>query len=88
MEAGGGIKNKQMKIHVFGGLKDYFTSEFDLTGIVRNTDELKAALLVINGQAGPLLSACRFAIADGFIDNEFKLNENDIIVVIPPSSGG
>ena len=31
-----------MKIHVYAGLKDYFQPEFEVEGIVRNTDELKA----------------------------------------------
>ena len=74
-----------MKIHVFGGLKDYFLPEFDLSTVVSNIEELKAALLVINGNAGSILSGCRFAVADGFIDSAFKLKEHDIIVIIPPA---
>jgi sulfur-carrier protein len=78
-----------MKIHVYAGLKDYFQPEFEISGeFVRNTDELKALLLTLNDKAGELLSACRFAVEEGFIDNEFKLNEYDTIVIIPPSSGG
>ena len=77
-----------MKIHVFGGLRDFFSSEFDLAGEVRNTDELKTALVAINDGASKILSGCRFAVADGFIDNEFRLKHDDIIVIIPPSSGG
>jgi molybdopterin synthase sulfur carrier subunit len=77
-----------MKIHVYAGLKDYFTSEFELAGVVNNTDELKARLLAINGQAGTILSSCRFAVEEGFIDNDFKLHEHDTVVIIPPSSGG
>ena len=77
-----------MRIHVFGGLKDYFLPEFDLAAAVGNTEELKTALLAINASAGTILSACRFAVADGFIDAAFRLKEQDIIVIIPPSSGG
>lgn len=77
-----------MKIHVYAGLKDYFQPEFFLAGEVNNTDELKARLLVINDQAGALLSSCRFAVEEGFIDNQFKLKENDTVIIVPPSSGG
>jgi molybdopterin synthase sulfur carrier subunit len=77
-----------MKIHVYAALKDYFTPEFELAGEVRNTDELKTRLLAINGQAEVLLSSCRFAVEEGFIDNDFKLKENDTVIIIPPSSGG
>lgn len=77
-----------MKIHVYAGLKDYFQPEFEVREFVSNTDELKALLLTLNDKAGEILSSCRFAVEEGFIDNEFKLNEYDTIVIIPPSSGG
>ncbi|HWB91471.1 MAG TPA: MoaD/ThiS family protein [Puia sp.] len=77
-----------MKIHVYAGLKDYFLPEFEVEDIIRNTDELKALLLTINGKAEALLSTCRFAVEEGFIDNAYNLKNNDTIVIIPPSSGG
>lgn len=77
-----------MKIHVYAGLKDYFQPEFELEGVARNTDELRTLLLAINDKAETILASCRFAVEEGFIDNQFKLNENDTIVIIPPSSGG
>ncbi|HXB06277.1 MAG TPA: MoaD/ThiS family protein [Puia sp.] len=77
-----------MKIHVYAGLKDYFEPEFEVSELVRNTDELKALLLTLNDKAGDILSSCRFAVEEGFIDNAFKLNEHDTVVIIPPSSGG
>lgn len=77
-----------MKIHVYAGLKDYFQPEFEVQGLVRNTDDLVAVLLTLNDKAGKILSSCRFAVEEGFIDNAFKLNEHDTVVIIPPSSGG
>lgn len=77
-----------MKIHVYAGLKDYFQPEFELAGEVRNTDALKARLLAINAEANSLLATCRFAVEEGFIDNQFKLKENDTVIIVPPSSGG
>lgn len=77
-----------MKIHVYAGLKDYFQPEFEVSETVNNTDELKAHLLTLNNKAGDILSSCRFAVEEGFIDNEFKLHGHDTIVIIPPSSGG
>ena len=47
-----------MKIHVYAGLKDYFQPEFEVESVVRNTDELKALLVTINGKAEPILSFC------------------------------
>ena len=77
-----------MKIHVYAALKDYFQPEFEVRELVRNTDELKAVLLTLNDKAGDILSSCRFAVEEGFIDNAFKLNDQDTVVIIPPSSGG
>ncbi len=77
-----------MKIHVYAGLKDYFLPEFELTEEVLNIDQLKACLLAINGQAGKLLAACRFAVQEGFIDNSYKFKANETVIVVPPSSGG
>jgi molybdopterin synthase sulfur carrier subunit len=77
-----------MKIHVYAILKDYFSPEFELNGLARNTDELKLRLLEINNEAKQVLDNCRFAIEEGFIDHDHKLKENDTVIIIPPSSGG
>jgi molybdopterin synthase sulfur carrier subunit len=77
-----------MKIHVYAGLKDHFEPEFELAGAVHNTDELKLRLQGLNASAGELLKNCRFAVEEGFIDNDYKLKEHDTVIIIPPSSGG
>jgi molybdopterin synthase sulfur carrier subunit len=81
-------KETTMKIHVYAGLKDYFEPEFEVEGEARNTDELKTLLLAINDKAEAMLSSCRFAVEEGFIDNAYKLKSHETIVIIPPSSGG
>lgn len=77
-----------MKIHVYAGLKDYFLPEFELPDEVLNIDQLRACLMTINGQAGSLLAACRFAVEEGFIDNSYKFKAHETVIVVPPSSGG
>jgi molybdopterin synthase sulfur carrier subunit len=77
-----------MKIHVYAALKDHFDQEFELDGAVTNTDELKLRLQNLNANAAEILKSCRFAVEEGFIDNQFKLKENDTVIIIPPSSGG
>jgi molybdopterin synthase sulfur carrier subunit len=77
-----------MKIHVYATLKDYFSSEFELATIAHNTEELKRDLVQLNDQAEQLLNSCRFAVEEGFIDNDYKLKENDTVIIIPPASGG
>jgi len=77
-----------MKIYVYAVLKDYFLPEFELAEEVLNIDQLRACLLAINAQAGKLLSTCRFAVEDGFIDNTYKFKAHETVIVVPPSSGG
>ena len=77
-----------MKIHVYAVLKDYFEPEFEMAGKIRNTEELKAELLAINANAVGVLANCRFAVEEGFIDNEYKFKPHDTVIIIPPSSGG
>jgi molybdopterin synthase sulfur carrier subunit len=77
-----------MKVKVYAALKEHFKPEFEVTESVRNTDELKNFLQAINAKSAEILNSCRFAVKDTFIDNEFKLQENDTVVIIPPSSGG
>jgi len=59
-----------------------------LEGVIRNIEELKTRLLAINEKASKILASCRFAVEEGFIDNDFKLKEHATVVIIPPSSGG
>jgi hypothetical protein len=77
-----------MTIHVYAGLKDYFSPEFELPDDVYDIDALRACMLAINDQAGNLLAACRFAVEDGFIDNTYKFKAHETVIVVPPSSGG
>jgi len=77
-----------MTIHVYAGLKDYFSPEFELADEVYDIDQLRACLLAINEQAGKLLAASRFAVEDGFIDNTYKFKAHETVIVVPPSSGG
>lgn len=77
-----------MKIYVYAGLKDYFLPEFEVADEVGNIDQLKACLLAINEGAAKLLAACRFAVEEGFIDNNYKFKSHETVIVVPPSSGG
>jgi len=77
-----------MKIEVFAILKDYFEKQFFITEDVRNIESLKSYLLAKNPDAEPVLNACRFAVADEFVENTYELKKDDSISIIPPGSGG
>jgi len=81
-------KQELMTIRVFAGVKDYFAREFQVSGPIYDTAALKEHLLDLNPAASDLLSICRFAVNDEFIDNLSQLNEHDTICILPPGSGG
>lgn len=77
-----------MKVQVFAVLKDYFEKDFELHNPIKDIFGLKEQLIKLNPAASSLLNICRFAVLDDFIDNDFQLQENDTIYIIPPGSGG
>lgn len=77
-----------MRIEVYAMCRDYFERSFTLNEPVNNLVELRNALLKINPEAGQILQLSRFAANDSFIDENYILQSNDQISIIPPSSGG
>jgi molybdopterin synthase sulfur carrier subunit len=77
-----------MKIHVYAGLKEFFSSEFELPDDMLDIDQLRSCLLGMNEQAAKLLVSCRFAVEEGFIDNTYRFKAHQTVIVVPPSSGG
>ncbi len=77
-----------MKIVMYALMKDYFEPELQVEEPVSNIDELKQLLLQRNASVKNVLGICRFAVNDWFIDNTFQLQSNDVVSIIPPSSGG
>ena len=77
-----------MKVQVYAVLKDYFEKEFEIKEAIYSIDELNAFLLQQNPEAKNIMPACRFAVDNNFVDNDFQLKPNDNIHIIPPSSGG
>ena len=77
-----------MKVEVYAVLKDYFEPSFSVTGAAASVSELKQQLAKKNPQAADVLKACRFAVNNEFVQEDFKLSEHDTIAVLPPASGG
>ena len=77
-----------MKIVMYALMKDYFEPDLQVEEPVTNIDELKQVLLQRNADVENVLGICRFAVNDWFIDNTFQLQSNDVVSIIPPSSGG
>jgi len=77
-----------MTIQVYAILKDYFNKEFTVDETAGNIEALNNILIERNPAAAAILSGCRYAVNDSFVDNHFQLQPNDSIHIIPPSSGG
>lgn len=77
-----------MKIITYAILKDYFDKEFTLEEPVRTIDELQHFLTARNPASKDILAACRFAVNNHFVSDDFVLSTDEAVHIIPPSSGG
>lgn len=77
-----------MKVIVFGMLKDYFQTKFELKQVPANISELHQILERQNPNASELLKKCRFAVKNTFVSKTESLENVHEVLVMPPSSGG
>lgn len=77
-----------MKVQVYAALKEHFEKEFTVDSSVATAAELLEYLARSKPQTLPMLSKCRFAVNDEFVDMNYKIREHDTVSIIPPSSGG
>jgi sulfur-carrier protein len=77
-----------MKVYTYAVLKDYFDKEFVVDEQVSTVLGLNNLLAQRNPAAATILSACRYAVKDNFVTDDFILTTEDTIHIIPPSSGG
>ncbi|MES2849183.1 MAG: MoaD/ThiS family protein [Bacteroidota bacterium] len=77
-----------MKIYTYAILKDYFDKEFIVDEQLVTVQDLNNFLSQHNPAAATILSACRYAVKDNFVTDDFILTTEDSIHIIPPSSGG
>ena len=77
-----------MKVFTYAILKDYFDKEFVVDEQLSTIKELNDFLIKTNPDANTILSACRYAVKDSFVEEHFALHTDDTIHIMPPSSGG
>ena len=77
-----------MKVEVFAVLKEHFDKKFEVNESIATPGHLMNFLIESKPEARAVLGNCRFAVNDEFVEMNFKLNSNDTIVILPPSSGG
>ena len=78
----------KMKIYTYAALKEYFDKEFVVDEQFTTVQALNNFLTQRNPASATILSACRYAVKDNFVTDEFVLSTVDTIHIIPPSSGG
>jgi len=83
------MDKRPIKIICFAGLRKYFGSEATVlvepgANYSKVIDELK----IINPEAAEILSSCRIAVNEDFISLDEPLKPENILFLIPPSSGG
>jgi sulfur-carrier protein len=79
----------KIKIKVFATLKDYFETEFEMDineGLT--VQDVIDVIMIKNSFALPILSKCRVAINENFVQGDYNVQKNEELFIIPPSSGG
>jgi molybdopterin converting factor small subunit len=77
-----------MKIRVvfFAVLKDFFGSELEMT--CKNLEDLKKQLINLSPYARSVIEISKFASGNQMIVKEYTFTSQEVIYVLPPSSGG
>ncbi|MEC3878223.1 MoaD/ThiS family protein [Parapedobacter sp. 10938] len=72
----------------YAALKDHFPASMAVGEPLSDVRSLRTYLTDKKLTASTLLAQCRFAVADTFVDDGYTLRDGDVVLVIPPSSGG
>ena len=77
-----------MKLKIYAALKQHFNTEFELPVQACTLAQLKNELVKMNPEASRILDLSRFAVNDCFVDSDHRFDGDEIVSIIPPSSGG
>lgn len=76
------------KIKTFAVLKDLLGDSFEISAENNSIESLKNALIKRNSLSKKVLDSSRFAIDNTFVDADYEFIDGQIILIMPPSSGG
>lgn len=77
-----------IRLEFYAALKDHFPSTLEIEEQLSDVRKLRTYLTDKRLSASKLLIQCRFAVDDTFVDEGYALRDGDLVLVIPPSSGG
>lgn len=75
-------------LEFYAALKDHFPGTLKVDEKLSDVRELRRYLADRELSAAILLAQCRFAVNDTFVDDRYVFRDGDLVLVIPPSSGG
>ena len=75
-------------LEFYAALKDHFPTTLEVEEQLSDVRMLRTYLTGKQLSASRLLAQCRFAVDDTFVDEGYALRDGDLVLVIPPSSGG
>lgn len=77
-----------MEIEVFAVLKEHFPASFQVEDAIPDVAALKRYLMGRSPASAGILESSRFAVGTTLVGEDYALRENDVVAVLPPSSGG
>ena len=75
-------------LEFYAALKDHFPGTLEVDEQLSDVRMLRTYLTGKQLSASKLLAQCRFAVGDAFVEEGYALRAGDLVLVIPPSSGG
>lgn len=76
----------EVRVKFFAVCKDYFDPEMMFQAT--NLEELKKVLIEKSPSFYTILQNCKFIIGKDEVEGNYRFNKEDLILILPPSSGG
>lgn len=72
----------------FAAIKEFFTEKEQLEIEDKTISDLRQILINKNPSCTSVLNSCRFAVDLSFVTDDYLINGNETISIIPPAGGG
>lgn len=76
------------KIKTFAVLTDILGDNFEISATNNTIESLRASLIHRNPASEKTLAISRFVVDNQFIDADYQFKNGQLIMIMPPSSGG
>lgn len=76
------------KIKTFAILSDLLGDSFEISAENNSIESLKKSLIERNSVAEKILASSRFVVENRFVENDYVFENEQLILIMPPSSGG